>query len=74
MRALLDLIRENAADEAILGACQETLLAACSTLTILNPALGENDIELITSVVDELAKLGLEGFQDPSSDGEEEEV
>jgi len=56
VRALLDLLRENtAAVQDMLSLCQNLLHDASSSLKILNPELGEE--ELIKSVAAELAEL-----------------
>ena len=56
MRALLDLLRENGdALQACLLHCRDLLQQATSSLTILDPELGGE--ELLKSVAAELAKL-----------------
>ena len=57
MRALLDLMRDEAIVHDKSGRCQELLLAASVDLKILDPEHGFQ--ELITSVTDALAKLSL---------------
>jgi len=56
VRALLDLMRENEASVQKLAAgCQQVLAHASSSLNILDPEIGEE--ELIQSVAAELARL-----------------
>ena len=56
MRALLELLRENGASvQANLARCRDLLQRATSSLTILDPELGRE--ELVKSVAAELAKL-----------------
>ena len=56
MRALLDLMRENgAAVQANLAHCRDLLQRATSSLTILDPELGGE--ELVKSVAAELVKV-----------------
>ena len=56
MRALLDLMHKNeAAVESLASGCEEVLQQASTTLMVLDPEVGEE--ELIKAVAVQLAKV-----------------